>query len=116
MPPTDSPPRGFRMFRAPSFAIPLLLILANIAVADDAPAKDDPLLGGMSYRLVGPFPGGGPPAGPRGAGAARPPFLRPPRRGGVAAPQPRAPRGGKQPRALSRGPPAGRAPRTRLRP
>src|SRR5205809_1783469 len=45
------------MLRALSFAICVLLLLTNIAVAQDQP-KDDPLFGAMSYRLVGPFRGG----------------------------------------------------------
>src|SRR6266568_7164088 len=45
------------MLRARSFAICVLLLLTNIAAAQEKP-KDDPLFGAMSYRLVGPFRGG----------------------------------------------------------
>src|SRR5437868_5083529 len=44
--------------RSPLFGILLVLLCANIAIAEDAPVKDDPLFGAMSYRLVGPFRGG----------------------------------------------------------
>src|SRR5262249_56515179 len=42
--------------RRPSSLI-VVVLLGNIAVAQEKP-KDDPLFGGLSYRLVGPFRGG----------------------------------------------------------